>query len=117
MVADVAGKGVMNSHKKVRLILVNNSTASLFMASWFVQNNYDKDTSWENIAIYCSIDLNEAFSNNIESIDWVSIETKKNVYEQFNFHVFKNLVNDWYVCMPNEYDSYQFSLMHPLRIL
>jgi hypothetical protein len=95
-----------NMNKKIRIILANNPTASLFMASWFIQNNYDKDCSWKNVAIYSAIDLNESYTENLE--------IKKKAFEQINFNVLKNIVDAWYICAPNEYDTYCFSLARPL---
>ena len=101
--------GDMATHKKIRLILVNNLTASLFMASWFKQNKYEEDTDWETIAIYCSLDFKDDYS--------ADIEVKKKLYEQANYNVFKGLVNRWYVCLPTEYDSYKFDLFRPRDVL
>lgn len=88
------------SDKKIRIILVNNPTASLFMASWFKQNKYEKDGDWETIAIYSSIDYKDHYSENVE--------VKKKLREQVNFNVFNGLINKWYVCLPAEYFSYEF---------
>ena len=93
----------MTIDKKIRLILVNNLTASLFMASWFKQNKYGEDSNWENIIIYSCIDFKDDYSENIEA--------KKKLYEQANFNVFKGIINKWYVCLPTEYDSYEFNFL------
>ena len=61
MVVEVVGRGGLNkvcaimedikmSNKKTRLILLNNPTASLFMASWFVQKKIES-SDWRNVTV------------------------------------------------------------------
>lgn len=92
----------MMNKKKLRLILVNNPTASLFMASWFEQNRYDQSDEWENIGVYSVVNFSKEYSENIEE--------KKQIYQTISCDPLKSIVDIWLTCCPDEYDSYCFEL-------
>lgn len=97
------------NNKKIRILLVNNTLTSLFMADYLKQVSSETISDYRTIVIYSDIDFTDSSWESTWGNKCNRLIDKKRFEEEGCKIVLQGLVDEWIKCMPDRYANYQFN--------